>query len=71
MTCSLREAAKITGLSYEYLLACSIADALIKRLFREDKINEDHQKAIKRLIRAEKQKSRSKEQPASCAEKPE
>ena len=23
MTCSLREAAKITGLSYEYLLACS------------------------------------------------
>lgn len=48
-----------------------IADALIKRLFREDKINEDHQKAIKRLVRAEKQKARPKEQPASCEEKPE
>jgi len=34
-----------------------IANALVSRLFRPDAVTEDHQKAIKKMIRQEKQKS--------------
>lgn len=38
-----------------------IASALIKRLFRNDVVTEEHEKAIKRMERAEKQKQKPKE----------
>ena len=38
-----------------------IASALLKRLFRNDVVTEDHEKAIKRMERAEKQKQKPKE----------
>ncbi len=37
-----------------------IAATLIKRLFREDIVSDDHLKAVKRMQRAEKQKSKQK-----------
>ena len=38
-----------------------IASALLKRLFRNDVVTEEHEKAIKRMERAEKQKQKPKE----------
>lgn len=38
-----------------------IAQALLDRLFREEKITEDHTKAIKKMQKAEKQKSKAKD----------
>ena len=42
------------------LMNSEIATALIKRLFREDVVSDDHLKAVKRMQRAEKQKLRQK-----------
>lgn len=38
-----------------------IAEALIKRLFREDKTTEDHHKAVRRMLRAERQKAKARQ----------
>lgn len=38
-----------------------IAQALLDRLFRDDKITEDHAKAIRKMQRAEKQKAKAKD----------
>ena len=48
LRCSIKNA---TG---QRLTNSEIANALVKRLFREDVVNEDHLKAIKRMERAEK-----------------
>lgn len=48
LRCSIKNA---TG---QRLTNSEIAKALVKRLFREDVVNDDHMKAIKRMERAEK-----------------
>ena len=50
LRCSIKNA---TG---QKLNNSDIAKALVKRLFREDVVTEDHLKAIKRMERAEKPK---------------
>ena len=48
LRCSIKN---VTG---QRLTNSEIAKALVKRLFRDDVVNEDHMKAIKRMERAEK-----------------
>lgn len=55
LRCSIKNA---TG---QRLTNSEIAKALVKRLFREDVVNEDHLKAIKRMERAEKPKTKKDE----------
>lgn len=38
-----------------------IAEALLKRLFREEKITDDHHKAVRRMQRSERQKAKPRE----------
>lgn len=55
LRCSIKNA---TG---QRLTNSEIAKALVKRLFREDVVNDDHMKAIKRMERAEKPKTKKDE----------